>query len=97
MGVTVVDLGEMNEGLDTTRSSSLPPKSAMLRKRNPREGRHGSLPQANEDVDENTGWGEETGSDLENARDSASFQKEAEDETPLRTSRVSETKVSHNV
>ncbi|KAH9997445.1 hypothetical protein BJV74DRAFT_794939 [Russula compacta] len=92
MGVTVVDLGEMNEGLDTTCSSSLPPKSAMLCKCNPREGRHKSLTQANEDVDENTRWGEEIGSDLGNARDSTSFQREAEDETPLHTSQVSETK-----
>jgi hypothetical protein len=41
-----VDLGEMDEGLDVTRHSSLPPISPTqaTHKDESREGRHGSLP-----------------------------------------------------
>ncbi|KAF8493098.1 hypothetical protein F5888DRAFT_1636873 [Russula emetica] len=43
-GMTVVDLGDMDEGLETTRHSSLPLVSPTMHKHNSRGGRHGSLP-----------------------------------------------------
>lgn len=45
-GITVVDLGEMDEGLEVTRHSSLPPISPThaTHEHKPKGGRHGSLP-----------------------------------------------------
>ena len=45
-GVTVVDLGEMDEGLEETRDSSLPPVSLTRaqHEHKSRGGRHESLP-----------------------------------------------------
>jgi hypothetical protein len=45
-GMTVVDLGEMDEGLETTRHSSLPPMSPTqpMHEHKSRRARHGSLP-----------------------------------------------------
>jgi hypothetical protein len=43
-GMTVVDLGDMDEGLETTRHSSLPPVSPTTHEHKSRGARHGSLP-----------------------------------------------------
>jgi hypothetical protein len=43
-GLTVVDLGEMDEGHEVARFSSLPPRSQKRSEHTPRQGRHQSLP-----------------------------------------------------
>jgi hypothetical protein len=43
-GVTVVDLGDMDEGLEMTRHTSLPPVSPTTHEHSSRGARHGSLP-----------------------------------------------------
>jgi hypothetical protein len=50
MGITVVDLGDIDDGSEAPRSSSLPPTSVKLFEDIiPRESRHSSLPRTTED------------------------------------------------
>jgi hypothetical protein len=49
MGITVVDLGDIDEGSEAPRSSSLPPTSVKLFGEFPRENRHRSLPRTTEE------------------------------------------------
>lgn len=50
MGITVVDLGDIDEGIEAPRSSSLPPTSVKLFEDISRESRHKSLPRTIEDI-----------------------------------------------
>ena len=50
MGITVVDLGDIDEGIEAPRSSSLPPTSMKLFEDILRESRHKSLPHMIEDI-----------------------------------------------
>src|ERR1700761_3981134 len=100
IGITVVDLGDIDEGMEAPRSSSLPPTSVKLFEDISRDSRHKSLPCTIEDIwpktpssseesDEEKG---DTGSSLGNASDGASSQlvPAAEDsEGSLRSSHVS--------
>ncbi|KAF8261410.1 hypothetical protein EI94DRAFT_1810325 [Lactarius quietus] len=94
MGITVVDLGDMDEGIEAPRSSSLPPTSVKLFKDVLRVSRHKSLPHtiegiwpnspsSSEESGENPGDIGDTGSSPGNASDGASSQgilaKDSED------------------
>jgi hypothetical protein len=102
MGITVVDLGDMDEGMEAPRSSSLPPTSVKLFGDISREIRHKSLPRTIEEIrpkspSSSEGSGEnpeeigDTGSSPGNESDGASSQGIlAEDsEASLRSSHVS--------
>jgi hypothetical protein len=54
IGITVVDLGDIDEGMEAPHSSSLPPTSVKLFEDISRESRHKSLPRTIEDIQPKT-------------------------------------------
>ncbi len=103
MGMTVVDLGDIDEGSEAPRSSSLPPTSVKLFEDISRETRHKSLPRTTgairpsspstcEESDENPDEIGETGSSPGSKSDGASSRGMPADdsEVSLRSSHVSQ-------
>jgi hypothetical protein len=99
IGITVVDLGDIDEGMEAPHSSSLPPTSVKLFEDISRESRHKSLPCTIEDIQPKTLSSSEesdeekgdTGSSPGSASDGASSQLPAaeDSEASLRSLHVS--------